>query len=213
MNQPSSKPNPALLVIDMQNAFCRPEGSMQKIGLPTEMLRQPIPHIRKLLELAHEMNIPVLFTRYVYRADYSDGGILIKELFPQIKEQNGLRAGSWDSEILDELRPGPQDVVVDKNRYSAFYGTTLEEKLKERGIDTLVVTGVTTNMCVESTVRDAHFRDYRVWVVQEATAEFDPQRKAAALQTIGFGFGQVISMAETVERLRKLKIPAAQSPR
>ncbi|MBI3949851.1 MAG: cysteine hydrolase [Acidobacteria bacterium] len=199
---------PALLIIDMQNAFCRDEGSMKRIGLNVEPLRASIPHIQKLMDVAHQTHVPVIFTRYVYQPDYSDGGVLIEELFPQIKDQDGLKAGTWDIEIIDDLEPSVQDIIIDKNRYSAFYNTPLDSILQQTNIDTLIVTGVTTNMCVESTVRDAHYRDYRVWVVREATAEVDPQRHEAALTTIAFGFGRVISVAEAMARLRGLSTSA-----
>lgn len=200
---------PALLVIDMQNAFCRDEGSMARIGFDVEPLRAPIPQIQQLVQAARDTKAPVIFTRYVYQPDYSDGGILISELFPQIKEQGGLLSGTWDSEIIDELQPAVKDIVIDKNRYSAFYNTPLDSILQELGIDTLVVTGVTTNMCVESTVRDAHYRDYRVLVVREATGEVDPARYENSLLAIQYGFGRVISSAEALELLRTVSAHAS----
>ena len=198
---------PSLLVIDMQNAFCCEEGSLNKIGLNIGPLRAPIKPIQDLINVARATSTPVIYTRYVYRPDYSDGGILIRELFPQIREQGGLRAGTWDIEIIDELRPAAHDLVVDKNRYSAFYDTALDAILRRREIDTLIFTGVTTNMCVESTARDAHFRDYRVWVVREATAEIDPQRHEASLTAIAYGFGRVVNLVDAAEKMRESRRP------
>jgi len=200
---------PALLVIDMQNAFCRSEGTMGRLGFNVELLRAPIPCIQELTRAAHEAKTPVIFTRYAYQPDYSDGGILISELFPQIKEQGGLQAKTWDVEIIEELRPSAHDVVIDKNRYSAFYKTDLHPILQARGIDTLVVTGVTTNMCVESTVRDAHYRDYRILVVREATAEVESARHEGALLSIEYGFGRVISAEEAFAVFRTVSAPAS----
>jgi len=193
--------NLGLIVVDMQNAFCHPEGSMRRIGLKTQPLRAPIAAIAKLIETARAAKVIVIFTRYVYRSDYADGGILIKELFPQIKEVSGLRAGTWDVEVIDELKPAPGEFVIDKNRYSAFFKTSLEDVLRESVVDTLMIVGVTTSMCVESTARDAHFRDYRVWIVREATAEIDAQRHESALATIEFGFGRVIGCEDACRRI------------
>ena len=199
----------ALMVIDMQNAFCRREGTMGRLGFNIDLLRAPIPRIQELILAAHENNVFVIFTRYVYQPDYSDGGILISELFPQIREQGGLREGTWDVELIEELHASGHDIIIDKNRYSAFYKTELDSILQGAGIDTLVVTGVTTNMCVESTVRDAHYRDYRVLVVRDATGEVDPVRHEGALLSIQHGFGWVICAEEALVAFRTVSAPAS----
>ncbi len=191
----------ALLVIDMQNAFCSTDGSMQRLGLPAERLRVAIPHVRNLVITARAHGAPVIFTRYVYRPDYRDGGLLVSEILPQIRATGALREGSWDVEIIDELRPTADDIVIDKNRYSAFWNTRLDDRLRAFSADTLIIAGVTTSMCLDSTARDAHMRDYRVWVVREATAEYDVARYEHALRTLAFGFGEVINAAEAESRL------------
>lgn len=191
----------ALIVIDMQNAFCHPEGSLAKMGLPINMCIQAIEPVRKLIEAARIGGVPIIYTRYVYRPDYADGGVLVKEVMPALRESGALRAGTWDIEIVDQLRPHEQDFVIDKNRYSAFYGTNLETILTSLDIHSVIVCGVTTNMCVESTARDASQRDYRVFVVREATGELDHQRHESALYTIGFGFGWVVGIDEAVSAL------------
>jgi ureidoacrylate peracid hydrolase len=182
----------ALLVIDMQNGFCHPEGSFAKLDLDIAMCNAAIPGCVRLVEGARAAGVPVIFTRYVYRADYADGGVLVQELLPALAEVKSLASGTWDAQLVDELQPQPQDSVLDKARYSAFYGTGLEPLLTSRGIRNLVVCGVTTNMCVETTARDASQRDYRTFVVRDATGELDEQRHEMALQTLGFGFGWVV---------------------
>ncbi len=198
---------PALLVIDMQNGFCHPEGSLARMGSPVERCRAAIQPVAGLVAAAREGGVPVIFTRFVYASDHADGGILVRELRPHLKVGRALLAGEWDSEIVDELRPGPDDVVVDKNRFSAFLGTDLEGILQRLGVRTLVVCGVTTNMCVESTVRDASQRDYRVYVARDAVAEFDPDRHEHALRAIAFGFGFVIDRAIAEAALRNRAAP------
>jgi ureidoacrylate peracid hydrolase len=184
----------ALMVIDMQNGFCHPEGSFATLGFDVSMLSGAIPGCHRLLTAAHACGIPVIYTRYVYQPGYVDGGLLTDELLPAIKQSGHLACGSWDAEIVDELTPQDGDVVIDKSRYSAFYGTRLEPTLTARGISSLVVAGVTTNMCVETTVRDASQRDYRTFVVSDATGELDPDRHRHALNTMGFGFGWVVTL-------------------
>ncbi len=182
----------ALLVIDMQNGFCHPEGSFAQLGLDVSMTNAAIAGCRTLVEAARTADVPVVFTRYVYRADYRDGGVLVQEILPALADTKSLAAGTWDADIVDELAPEPGDFVVEKNRYSAFYGTGLEPILTSLSIERLVMCGVTTNMCVETTARDASQRDYRVFVVSDATGELDEDRHRMALGTIGFGFGWVV---------------------
>ena len=193
-----ARENSALVVIDMQNSFLEPKGSMAAIGLPFEELRTALDGTVRLVAAAREAGIPVIFTRYVYMADYSDGGIVPNLLVPALRESNALIADSWDAEVVDELAPQPGDVVIDKSRPSAFYGTQLEPVLTSLGVRNLVMAGVTTNICVETTARDAGQRDYHVHVVSDATAEFEKERHDHALGTLGFMFGWVNTVDEVL---------------
>ena len=163
------------------------------------MCTAAIPGCGFLVTAARAAGVPVIFTRYVYRADYRDGGVLVHDLMPALASAGSLAAGSWDAELVDELRPGADDFVVDKNRYSAFYGTGLEPILTSLGVRRLVICGVTTNMCVETTARDASQRDYHTFVVSDATGELDRPRHDMALATLGFGFGRVVTRDEVAE--------------
>jgi ureidoacrylate peracid hydrolase len=184
----------ALLVIDMQNGFCSDDGSVNRVGLPTQRLRTVIDPCVRLVEAARTADVPVIYTRYVYRADFADGGLMVHELLPALKTEKALIAGSWDAEIIDELQPKEKDFVIDKNRPSGFYATGMEPVLKGLELDSLVVCGVTTNCCVETTVRDASQRDYRCFVVADAVAEFDDQRHDAALQSMAMLFAAVVDV-------------------
>jgi ureidoacrylate peracid hydrolase len=188
----------ALLVIDMQNGFCSDEGSVNRIGLPVARLRTAIAPCVQLVEAAHAVRVPVIYTRYVYRPDFADGGLLVKELLPALRTERALIAGSWDAEIINELQPKEADFVIDKNRASGFYATGMEPILKGLGIENLVVCGVTTNCCVETTVRDASQRDYRTFVVSDAVAEFDDQRHQVALQSMGMLFADIVEVSDVL---------------
>jgi ureidoacrylate peracid hydrolase len=191
-----SRDGTALLVIDMQNAFCHPGGSFAKMtagrGLSIDMCRQAIPGCQRLAQAARAAGVPVVFTRYVYHPDYVDGGVLLAK-YPEMRDVGSLAAGSWDAEIIDELAPHPGDFVIDKSRYSAFYGTRLQPVLDGLHARTLLVCGVTTNICVETTVRDAAQRDYEVYVAADATGELTRERHDNALAIIDYGFGTVVS--------------------
>ncbi|MEK9995317.1 MAG: cysteine hydrolase [Halieaceae bacterium] len=184
----------ALLVIDMQNGFCDEAGSVTAIGLPASRLRPAIGGCVSLIEAARATEVPIIFTRYVYRPDYLDGGLMAHELIPDLRDGKTLIAGTWDSDLLPEMAPMPQDFIVDKNRPSSFFGTNLDATLKNLGVEDLVVCGVTTNCCVETTVRDASQRDYRTFIVQDAVAEYEDDRHEIALRSMGMLFGHVVTL-------------------
>lgn len=190
----------ALVVIDMQNGFCSEDGFMNKIGLDWTSSAAAAAPIRRLLDGAREAGLPVFFTRYSLNEDYSDAGLLL-EVFPQIRGTGGMVRGSWDAEVIDELAPRSDEVVIDKTRYSAFYETDLEERLRALGVEAVVVCGVTTNVCVESTVRDAFFRDFRIIVPSDATAAVTPELHEAALEDFRYSFGQVVEVDEILQAL------------
>ena len=183
----------------MQNGFCKATGSVDRIGFDIGMLTAAIEPCRKAIALARAASVPVIFTRYVYRADFADGGLMVTTMMPQLKEQDALIAGSWDADIVEELAPQPTDFIVDKNRPSSFYATGLEPILSSLGIKALAVCGVTTNCCVESTVRDASQRDIMPFVIAEATGELDRERHDAALKTMGMLFGKLVTLDELAE--------------
>lgn len=98
------KSHPALLIIDMQNGFCHPEGCFGKLGMPLSNHLAIVPIINKLRAASHAASTPVIFTRLCYNENYSDAGVQMEEL-PQIKELRGLIRGTWDADVLDELTP------------------------------------------------------------------------------------------------------------
>ncbi|MBP01213.1 MAG: hypothetical protein CMM25_00175 [Rhodospirillaceae bacterium] len=185
--------NTALVVIDMQNSFCKAGGGCSQVGFPTQHLFTAITPCIALVKSARKADVPIIFTRYVYRSDYSDGGILINDLMPGLRENNALKAGTKDVEIIEELRPLDNDIIIDKNRPSAFYSPEFQQNLKKLAIEDLVFCGVTTNCCVESTVRDASQRDYRSFVVEDAVAELDIERHKVSLQSMSMLFASLIN--------------------
>lgn len=189
----------ALVVVDMQNGFCHADGSVDAIGLPAARLRPAVEPCARLVTAARTAGVPVIFTRYVFRKDYADGGVMVDELIPDLKNGRCLMAGTWDIEVVDELGQSDGDYVIDKNRPSSFYATDLETLLHGLGIRDLVVCGVTTNCCVETTVRDASQRDYHVFVAQDAVAEYEDDRHAAALKSMGMLFARLVDVSDVLE--------------
>ena len=192
------KANTAVLCVDMQNGMCDPKGSHARLGLDISGLVAVIEPCRQLIAAARRNGVSVIYARLAYAPNYSNGGYIVHELMPRIKEAQVCVKGSWDAEIFPALAPEPGDLVIDKTRKSAFLRTSLESDLRHRGIETLVVCGVTTNVCIESTVRDAAQLDFRTFVVKDAVGEVDPARHAASLVAMSWLFGRLVSLNDVL---------------
>ena len=194
------KAKTAMIVVDMQNGFLDDGGSMAKTGMDIRELKKTVAPVCRLVDACHNAGIPIIFTRMVQRADFKDAGIRI-ERRPALKEVNSLVAGTWDMELDPRMDAKPEDYILDKNRYSSFYNTNLELILRGLAVDTLIICGVTTEICVESTIRDAFFRDFKIVVPEDAVAALDVIRHEGTLLTIKFGFGTVTTTAEIIDGL------------
>lgn len=184
-----------LIVVDMQNGFVDPQGSCARAGFPVAALAPAVAPCRAAIAAARAAGVPVVFTRYTYRGDFRDGGFMLREKFPMLRDAQALVAGTWDQAVIDELAPLPGDFVVDKNRPSAFHGTRLDSYLSGIGATDVVVCGVTTNCCVETTVRDAAQRDYRTFVLTDATAEWDGERHRMSHTSMSILFAHPLDTA------------------
>lgn len=189
-----------LLVVDMQNAFVMPGGSMARLGLSTARGNAVVEPIRRLLEAFRARHLPVIHTLTTFRSDYVDAG-LVAEHFPALRPLGHLISGTWDAQIVERLLPRAGEYVIAKNRFNAFYGTNLELTLRSLHADTLVVAGVATNICVESTIREAFTRDIRVILPRDATASYTKEMEEASVATVGFMFAEVVTVADVVEAL------------
>ncbi|KAK3627769.1 hypothetical protein LTR56_019002 [Elasticomyces elasticus] len=196
-------PKPALLIVDMQNGFLAPQGTFAKLGLPVEGMRAVIPAINRLRKTFHFHNLPVIFTRLGFAEDYSDSGLIL-DAHPQIKELNGFVRGTWDADVVDELAPTDDEVVVDKTRNTCFYGTDFAQNIRDTKIGHLVVVGVGTNVCVEPTVRDAFTQGFRVVTASDATAALTEAERNASIGSLMW-FGGVAAEEEVKAALKELK--------
>jgi len=203
----------ALLVIDMQRDFCSPHGYAARAGLNVARLSQPIDQIRRLLFAAREVNMLVVHTREGHQPDLSDcspekmrrsirAGAPIGSLGPMGRL---LIRGEHGHDFIDELQPQKDEIVLDKPGYGAFYLTDLEGVLSSRNIHQLILCGVTTEVCVHSTLREAVDRGYSCITVGDATAASDPALQAPALAMIGVEggiFGRVINADQVLLALQ-----------
>jgi ureidoacrylate peracid hydrolase len=157
----------ALIIVDMENDFVA-EGAPMRANMAPVV----VPALKRALAHARQTGMRVIFTTHAHRRDGCDMG-LYGTLWPPIGERLGLVDGEKGIEIYDELKPLPDEIVIKKHRYSAFYGTDLDIILRGSGIKTVIVTGVTTENCCHATARDALFHDYQVVFLSDATGTFD----------------------------------------
>ena len=173
----------ALLVIDMQNFFHR--------------IAQPIlGSIPRVIQSFREGNIPIIFTQHGHTDLASDGGAL-GEWWGQV-----IVKGTEDWKFLPEIKIEPKDTVLHKKRYSAFFETDLDKTLQSRRVKDLIISGVMTNLCCETTARDAFMRDYRVFFLIDGTATGRGELHLATLKNLGFGFAYLITCDELTKMLK-----------
>lgn len=181
----------ALLVVDMQKAFFDNALSMGQAGTDVEPLRDAIAGTIRAVAAARQANVPVIFTRFVYTKDMQDFPMHRRARNSRRIELHSLGEGQDEIDIIPELTPRPDEIVIDKSRPSSFYGTRLEPILTSAGVRNLVVCGITTSICVDTTVRDAGQRDYWTFVLSDAVAEIDPGRNHYALFNMSWSFADI----------------------
>ena len=174
----------AVLVIDMQNDFGSEGGMFDRAGIDISPIRAAITPTATVIKLARQVGIPVIYLKMEFREDLSDAGAVdspnrLKHLPLALGEPVPTPDGegrilirdTWNTRIIDELAPQTNDIVVSKHRYSGFYQSDLETILRSLRVKFLLVTGCTTSVCVESTIRDAMVRDYACILFEDCTAE------------------------------------------
>lgn len=209
----------ALVVIDYQNDFCAPRGAFARTGSDPAPLQRIAPAVRSLLRAARAARVPVIWVWNEYT--YDTNWYLSEVTLGQARRRWGGRyitvpvckRGSWGARLYGGLRPAREDVVVVKHRFNAFVDTDFALVLRSRRIRSLVVTGVLTNVCVESTVREAFFRDYYVVVPEECVATYDKAQHDAALTNIDAFFGHVTSATDVHAAWRRVRAGRTQPSR
>ena len=176
----------ALLVVDMQKDFCTPGFGAEKAGRDLSMARSVIPHIARLLEGARKVGVTIGHVGFGTEPDHgSDSGSwLAKRREATVSSDTLCLTGTEGAEFVEELRPSPGEIVVTKRRYSAFTGTELDLRLRARRIETVIVTGVSTNACVETTARAAFELGYYLCVPPDACGSWDRDLHEATLANV-----------------------------
>jgi ureidoacrylate peracid hydrolase len=205
----------AVLVVDMQNAFASKGGMFDLSGIDIGGAPRLVQIVHQVLERSRHAGVQVVYLQMGYDAKLASSGgpdspnwhkELALRLIRQRPELKGrvLTEGQWDWEVVNELRPHSEDLVVNKTRYSGFYGTPLDSMLRTRGIRTLFFVGIATNVCVESTLRDAFFLDYWPVLVRDATMQAGPQLlQEATVKNVEEYFGWTLTAFEYIDTINQ----------
>ncbi len=210
----------AVVVVDMQNDFASPGGMFDRAGIDITCIQAIVPNVRAVLESARANQLPIVYLKMGFHLDLADAGYPSSPTWLKhaalhvgdpVTAPNGepsriLVRDCWNTDIVDALTPEADDVVLYKTRYSGFYKTDLDDVLRHRGVEHLIVVGATTSVCVDSTVRDAMFRDYHCLIVSDATAEpiaVDAPRSnhEASLLTLELLFAHIVNSTNLVTAL------------
>ncbi|MEP0912559.1 cysteine hydrolase [Leptolyngbya sp. GB1-A1] len=207
--------NTTILVIDMQADFCSPGGYLAKKGYDISLTQAPIAPIQRLLAAARAKQFSVFFTREGHRSDLLD--------LPATKRWRNEKAGAaigsegpmgrllvrgetgWD--IIPELSPQPGEPIIDKPGSGAFYATDLDHLLRQRGIQNVILCGVTTAVCVHTTLREASDRGYDTLLLEDCCGESDERLHRAAIEMVkieGGLFGSVTTSDQVIEVMSSL---------
>lgn len=204
----------ALLVIDMQNDFCHPEGWLGHIGVDVTPARAPIAPLQSLLPSLREAGVPVVWLNWGNRPDklnlspallhvYNGDGASVGLGDPlPVSGEPVLQEGSWAAEVIDELTPAVDDIRISKYRMSGFKDTVLDSVLRNMGITTLLFAGVNADQCVLCTLQDANFHGYDCLLLEDCSATTSPAYCLdATLYNVQQCFGFVVSSAELLPQL------------
>lgn len=204
----------AVIVVDMQNAFVSKEGMFDKAGYDISGAAAALASNARLLPALRAAGVLIVYLKMSYNADYSDAGgpgspnprkelgmVLMRD-HPQWQGAF-VTEGTWDEQVVDDIAPQPGDVVVRKQRYSGFAGTNLDMILGTRDIRYVLYTGVATNVCVESTLRDGYFLDYWPILVADACNNSGPAcNREASEWNVENAFGWVTDTAAVLQALK-----------
>jgi nicotinamidase-related amidase len=204
----------AMIVIDMQNDFCHPNGWLAHIGVDISPARRPIAPLRRLLRLLRSQDVPVIWVNWGNRPDRlnlspallhvynpSGNGVGLGDVLPG-SGARVLERGSWSSAVVDELAIDPSDIKVAKYRMSGFQDTELDSILRNLGVTTLMFAGVNIDQCVLCTLQDANFRGYDCLLLEDCAATTSPDYcLAATLYNVRQCFGFVLSSQTIVAEL------------
>jgi ureidoacrylate peracid hydrolase len=199
--------NPALIVIDVQNGFVSKGGSYDLLGIETSHYREAVPKIRDLIIICRNAGIPVFYTQAVRESSGIDLLTKTHKILPKSREERIMKRpicirGTWDGDIVDDIKPVDGEHVVMKRRDSAFHDTEIEVWLKSVRVDTLIFCGIDTSICVETSLREAFNVGYDIVLVSDATASSNRKHYESTLENVKDYYGIVIELKELYQYLQ-----------
>ncbi|HEY7166241.1 MAG TPA: isochorismatase family cysteine hydrolase [Candidatus Binatia bacterium] len=197
----------ALVVVDVQNDFVSPEGSAAKRGEDVSSSMAMVPTLTHLIDEGRRVGLTIVYIRTTH-SEWTDTPSWIYRKSQQ-SALSTCREGTWGADFYDGIAPLPSERVVIKHRYSAFINTDLNTVLKARGIQSVLVCGVATNVCVETTARDAYMFDYYVTMIEDCSAAYDPKLHLSTLENMRRHFGMVAAANEIIDTWAGLPQKAA----
>lgn len=192
----------ALIIVDVQNDFCHPEGAIARAGRDISPMRQMVPTLLRFIEEGRRARLPI-----IYLKTHNDPWTRSRSWASRDREGEEVvfcQTESWGAEFY-KVSPREDERVIIKHRYSGFVGTDLDLILRTLGMETLIITGVATNVCVESTARDGFMRDYCIVLVSDCTATHDLEAHQATLRNIERYFGIVAGSQEITQMWREVE--------
>lgn len=195
------KINPALIVIDVQNGFVSKGGSYNLLGMDTSQYERIIPRIHDLIAKCRNAAIPVFYTQAVRESSGIDLLTRTHQILPRAREERIMKKpicvrGTWDAEIVDDIKPLSDDHIVIKRRDSAFHDTEIGVWLRSLGVDTLIFCGIDTSICVETSLREAFNIGYDVVLISDATASSNHKHYESTLENVKGYYGLVMDLQE-----------------
>lgn len=194
----------ALVVVDVQNAFAARDSPLKDAGVDVSAAVERIPNVERLLDAAREAGVTVAFTRSLRRADERDAPQNAYDVVPEILRESPSICcrGSPDAEYVDGIGPRDGEYEVEKIRYDGFHGTPLEYYLRSEAVETVLLCGFATNVCVEGTARGAHERGFNVVLVEDCCASFSADQHRAGVRNVELLLGTSITLDEAREHLQ-----------
>ncbi|MBT9372444.1 cysteine hydrolase [Rhizobium sp. CSW-27] len=185
---------PCLLIIDLQNDFLA--------SLETSVVTSLVANTNRLVRTFRAKTLPIVWIRQEFRADLSDAFLEMRD-----KNISGVIEGTEGAQIHPDLEVSESDVTFIKKRYSAFFGTTLDQHLQEQNIDHLVLCGINTHACIRTAAIDAYQRDYRVLLPRECIGSYDDEHARVTLRYLDGKIGRVVGVEDVVEMARQERRP------
>jgi len=202
----------ALIVVDVQNDFCAPDGYFAKEFGDTRLVREMVPRLVKFIEKAREAKLPIIYIQCEYNTENS---WYLSDVWLEHAGRKRTKGGyvtypicepnSWAAEFYEGIKPLSGEVVVKKHRYNAFLNTDLDLILRSKGIRTLIMSGVASDVCVQATGWHGFMLDYYIVFLEDCTATYSQELHDAALKKVDALFGEVVNSGSVIESWEKMR--------